>query len=486
MRVTVSKCDSDADADNFTANRTGAFRARQGAGGPTDGPRAERADNPDVVRRAVAGSAMGNCIEWYDFGVFGFMPAILGQVFFNASRPTEGALATFGVLAITFLIRPFGGFVFGPLGDRLGRQKVLALTIILMSGSTFCIGLLPSWHSVGPLAAILVIALRALQGFSAGGEYGGAATFIAEDAPMRRRGFYGSWLEFGTLTGFALGAGAVTLATLLLGREAMLDWGWRIPFLSAGPLGLIGLYLRTRLEDTPVFLEDQRRRRQDRAALAPVLARHWRSILHLIAIVVLLNVADYIILAYLETYLKDVIGIPGNAPLLIVLATILAMLVVIVPIGALSDHIGRKPVLIACCLGFMLLPVPAFTLMEGSAVSGNLVALAGGIAMLALPLVLFLAVVASTLPAMFPTEIRYGGFSIGYSISTAAFGGTAPFVVGSLTEITGNTLTPAFYLVGAALIAFAPILLLPETKRVSLHDIINSRTTRARSHRQAS
>ncbi|GAB2761599.1 MFS transporter [Amycolatopsis magusensis] len=445
--------------------------------------------DPKQIRKAVAGSAMGNCIEWYDFGVFGFMPAILGQVFFNASSTSEGALATFALLAVTFVIRPLGSFVLGPLGDKLGRQKVLALTVILMSGSTFVIGLLPSWETIGPAAAVLVILLRSLQGFSAGGEYGGAATFIAEYAPDRKRGFLGSWLEFGTLVGFFLGAGTVTLATVLLGNEAMADWGWRIPFLLAGPLGLVGLYLRNKLEDTPVFQEIEKTKQVSKSPLKELFSKHWRSILHLIGLVILLNVGDWMMFGYIETYLKDVLELEGHAPLLIVMSVILGMLVLIVPLGALSDRIGRKPILITCCAGFLVLPIPMFTLMENSKTETgvNVLMLGSGLALFGLCLVLFLSVVASTLPAMFPTQVRYGAFSIGYNTSTALFAGTAPFVVGSLVDATGNTLWPAFYLMAAAAIAAIPILLLPETAGVSLRGIVSSRIARrGHGHRTAS
>jgi MHS family proline/betaine transporter-like MFS transporter len=441
----------------------------------TEGPREAP---PEQIRKAVAGAAMGNCIEWYDFGVFGFMPAILGQVFFNASSTSEGALATFAVLAITFIVRPFGSFVFGPLGDKLGRQKILALTIILMSGSTFVIGLLPSYATIGPASAVILILLRVVQGFSAGGEYGGAATFIAEYAPERRRGFWGSWLEFGTLVGFAMGAGFVTLFTVIFGDDAMLSWGWRLPFLIAGPLGLIGLYLRTRLEDTPLFQELEKKKLVEKSPLQSLLKKHWTSILHLIGIVVLLNVADYIVITYLETYLKDTIGFTGNTPLLIILATIVFMLIVIVPVGILSDKIGRKPILLTSCAAFLVLPIPAFSIMEAAKDDRNGLQLGLGVVMIALPLVLFLAVVASTLPAMFPTEERYGGFSIGYSVSTAAFGGTASYIVSSLVSGTGNNMWPAYYLMGAAAIAAIPLLLLPETAKVSLRGIVNSRVAK--------
>ncbi|ANN21041.1 MFS transporter [Amycolatopsis orientalis] len=447
--------------------------AHQEKGEPAEAP-------PEQIRKAVAGAAMGNCIEWYDFGVFGFMPAILGQVFFNASSTSEGALATFAVLAITFIVRPFGSFVFGPLGDKIGRQKVLALTIILMSGSTFIIGLLPSYATIGPAAAVLLILLRTIQGFSAGGEYGGAATFIAEYAPARRRGFWGSWLEFGTLVGFAMGAGFVTIFTLILGDDAMREWGWRLPFLIAGPLGIVGLYLRNKLEDTPLFQEIEKKNQVEKSPLKALLKKHWTSILHLIGIVVMLNVADYIVITYLETYLKDVVGFSGHTPLLIILATIALMLVLIVPVGILSDRIGRKPILIASCASFLVLPIPAFSLMGAAADDRNAWQLMLGLVMIAVPLVLILAVLAATLPAMFPTQERYGGFSIGYSVSTAAFGGTASYVIGSLVTSTGDNLWPAYYLMGAAAIAAIPILLLPETAGVSLRGIVNSRIARRR------
>lgn len=445
--------------------------SHQEKGEPADVP-------PEKLRKAVAGAAMGNCIEWYDFGVFGFMPAILGQVFFNASSTSEGALATFAVLAITFIVRPFGSFVFGPLGDKIGRQKVLALTIILMSGSTFVIGLLPSYATIGPAAAVLLILLRTIQGFSAGGEYGGAATFIAEYAPAKRRGFWGSWLEFGTLVGFAMGAGFVTIFTVVLGDEAMREWGWRLPFLIAGPLGIVGLYLRNKLEDTPLFQEIEKKEQIEKSPLKTLLKKHWTSILHLIGIVVMLNVADYIVITYLETYLKDVVGFGGHTPLLIILATIALMLILIVPVGILSDRIGRKPILIASCASFLVLPIPAFSLMGAAADDQNGWQLMLGLVMIAIPLVLILAVLASTLPAMFPTQERYGGFSIGYSVSTALFGGTASYIIGSLVTSTGDNLWPAYYLMGAAAIAAIPILLLPETTGVSLRGIVNSRIAR--------
>src|SRR5947209_3767030 len=192
-----------------------------------------------TVRRAVAASAMGNCIEWFDFGVYsaGAITATIGRVFFPTHSSTAAVLASLAVFAGAFVVRPFGGFFFGPLGDKLGRQRVLAITIILMSGATFVIGVLPTYGTIGVAAPVLLVLARMVQGFSAGGEYAGAATFIAEYAPDGRRGFYGSWLEFGTLGGFVLGSGLVLTMNVLLAPAQMDGWGWRFPFLVALPRG---------------------------------------------------------------------------------------------------------------------------------------------------------------------------------------------------------------------------------------------------------
>ena len=206
-----------------------------------------------VLKRAVSAAALGNAMEWFDFGVYSYIVSTLSQVFFQELPENMRLIATFATFAIAFLVRPLGGMFFGPLGDRVGRQKVLAATMIIMAVSTFCIGLIPSYASIGIVAPILLLLARLVQGFSTGGEYGGAATFIAEYSPDRQRGFMGSWLEFGTLGGYVLGAALVTAITAAMSPEALLDWGWRIPFFIAGPLGLIGLYLRLKLEETPAF-----------------------------------------------------------------------------------------------------------------------------------------------------------------------------------------------------------------------------------------
>ncbi|GGQ46587.1 MHS family proline/betaine transporter-like MFS transporter [Actinomadura coerulea] len=444
--------------------------ARQGAdpgrGGEGAGPPEGAGPGEGAVRKAVIASAMGNCIEWFDFGVFsaGVMTSIIGTVFFPEDAGGSATLRSFALVAAAFLARPFGGMFFGPMGDRLGRKRVLAATIILMSGSTFVIGILPGYATIGLGAPLLLLGVRLVQGFSTGGEYGGAATMIAEYAPTKRRGFYGAFLEFGTLGGYIMGAGLVLLIDLSLSESAMHGWGWRIPFLIALPLGAVGLYVRTRIEDTPTFQHMEAEGRKARSPLKETLEYHWRTILRLIGIVVLLNVAVYTLLTFMPSYLVDFLDMDDTTSQLTTIGVEAAMMTVILPLGALSDRIGRKPLLIAAAVGFLVLSWPAFALMQTHDPAG----VAVGYAVIGGLLVLMLAVIGATFPAMFPTKVRYGAFAIGYNISTSLFGGTAAVLVGSLIDATGSNYVPAYYLMIVALVALLPIIRIPETAGVPI------------------
>lgn len=420
-----------------------------------------------TVRKAVAASAMGNAIEWFDFGVFtaGVMTTVVSNTYFP--KTDYGTTLALAMVAVAFVVRPFGGGFFGALGDKIGRRKVLATTILLMSGSTFLIGCLPGYASIGMASPILLLLIRLVQGFSTGGEYGGAATFMAEYAPTRKRGKLGSFLEFGTLSGYVLGAGLVLIFELLMGKDAFHAWGFRIPFLLALPLGLIGLYLRSKLEDTPAFVALEKSGHVAKSPLKEIFTRNWKMILNLIGIVFLLNVADYTLLTYMPTYFTDTLKLGDTESGLVVIGVELAMMCVIVPLGSLSDRIGRKPLLLTAAIGFVVLSWPAYSLMH----SKSTVALFLGFAIVAGLLVLMLAVIGSTFPAMFPTKARYGSFAIGYNISTSVFGGTAGVLLNSLVKATGDDYFPAYYMMLAGLIAIVPILLIPETARVPIHKI---------------
>jgi MHS family proline/betaine transporter-like MFS transporter len=403
--------------------------------------------------------------EWFDYGVYAYTAVYIGNTFFPSENQTASTLGSLLVFAVSFLIRPLGGMVWGPLGDRVGRQKVLATTILLMAGATFCVGLLPGYGTLGILAPIGLILLRMVQGFSTGGEYGGAATFMAEYAPDRKRGRLGSFLEFGTLAGFTLGATLVLVTELLVGSEAMADWGWRLPFLIAAPLGLIGLYLRSKLDETPVFRECVEAGNIDENTKTHLrdLLTYWKPLVLLMGLVVTLNIANYTLLAYMPTYLESEIGLTSRASLILIIIGQLAMMLVIPFSGALSDRVGRKTMWWISIAGLFVLSIPLFSLM-GTGFGAAIFAFA----VLGLLYVPQLSTISAMFPAMFPTHVRYAGFAIAYNVSTSLFGGTAPAVNQALINASGDKLMPAYYLMGACVIGAIALWFVPETRGCSI------------------
>jgi MHS family proline/betaine transporter-like MFS transporter len=410
-----------------------------------------------LLKRAVGAMALGNAMEWFDFGVYSYIAVTLGKVFFPSASPAAQLIATFGTFAAAFLVRPVGGMVFGPLGDRIGRQRVLAMTMIMMALGTFAIGLIPSYTTIGIFAPVLLLVARLVQGFSTGGEYGGAATFIAEFSTDKRRGFMGSFLEFGTLIGYVLGAGTVAVLTATLSNDALLSWGWRVPFLIAGPLGLVGLYIRMKLEETPAFKKQAEEREAEDKALPKqsfrqLLAQQWQPLLLCVGLVLIFNVTDYMALSYLPSYLSATLHF--------------------------NETIGRKPVMLFGCVGLFALSVPALLLIR----MGTVLPVFGGLMILGVLLSCFTGVMPSALPALFPTKIRYGALAIGFNISVSLFGGTTPLVTAWLVDHTGNLMMPAYYLMGASLIGIVSVLALRETARKPLLGSGPCVATRAEAH----
>ncbi|MDX2395533.1 glycine betaine/L-proline transporter ProP [Streptomyces sp. DK15] len=438
-------------------------------------PRLRRTDitvtDDRAVKRAVKAASLGNAMEWFDFGIYSYLAVTLGQVFFPSGSGTTQLLSSFATFAVAFLVRPLGGMFFGPLGDRWGRKRVLALTMILMAVGTFAIGLIPSHDAIGLWAPALLILFRMVQGFSTGGEYGGASTFIAEYAPDRRRGFFGSFLEIGTLAGYVGAAGLVTTLYAVLDDVQMLSWGWRVPFLVAGPLGLVGLYLRMRLDETPAFqkLEDGPAVRASEAAdgvetigkgdLARIFREQWRALVLCSCLVGAYGITDYMVLSYMPTYLSDELGYSETHGLLILLGVMVVLMLVLSRVGALSDRVGRKPVLMAGMAGFLVLSLPSFLLIG----QGGIPAVTAGMLMLGLSLVCLLGTMSAALPALFPTEVRYGSLSVGYNLSTSIFGGTTPLVITALIGWTGSNLMPAYYAMGAGLVGLVAVACMKET-----------------------
>ena len=425
------------------------------------------ASAPDArtLRRAIAASAVGNATEWFDYGIYAYGVAYISTALFpgETQEATLFALATF---AISFLVRPLGGFFWGPLGDRFGRKQVLAFTIMLMAAATFCVGLIPSYDDIGFWAPAILIALRMVQGFSTGGEYGGAATFMAEYAPDKSRGFYGSFLEFGTLAGFSFGALLMLGSSVMLGDDAMREWGWRLPFLIAAPMGLVGLYLRSRIEDTPVFREVEEAEAgigEHRTKIGELVLRYWRQLLVMSGLVIALNVVNYTLLSYMPTYLERRLGLTTQEALIVPIIGMLFMMLLLPFAGALSDRVGRKPLWWFSLIGLFALVVPLYHLMDASLV-GAIV----GFALLGLLYAPQLATISATFPAMFPTHVRFAGFAIAYNVATSIFGGTAPALNSWLISRTGDAAMPAYYMMAACVVGMIALLFTVETAGQSL------------------
>lgn len=420
---------------------------------------------PSPLHRAVGASALGNAVEWFDYGIYAYGLTYISAALFPGDTE-EAVLFALATFAISFLIRPLGGLFWGPLGDRIGRKSVLAMTILLMAGATFAVGLIPSYDTVGFWAPTLLVLLRMLQGFSTGGEYGGAATFMAEYAPDDRRGFYGSFLEFGTLAGFSLGAALMLGYSLHLGDAAMHEWGWRIPFLIAGPIGLVGMYLRSKMEDTPIFREEMAAAEERKPpGLGSLMRHHWRPLLVVGGLVVALNVVNYSLLSYMPTYLQRRIGLSSEQALLVPIIGMVFMMLFLPFAGALSDRIGRKPMWRWSLIGLLLFVVPLYMLI-GTGFAGAII----GFMALGLLYVPQLATISATFPAMFPTAVRFAGFAIAYNISTSLFGGTAPIVGSGLISLTGDPLMPAYYMMLACLVGLVALRFMPETAGRSLRE----------------
>lgn len=432
--------------------------AAQGAAGQPD------AVDKSVLHRAIAAAAMGNATEWFDYGVYAAVATYITANFFADGLESIGTMLG---LAVSFVLRPLGGFIWGPIGDRLGRKSVLALTIIFMSLATALIGVLPTQDQIGVWAPVLLILLRVCQGFTTGGEYGGAATFMAEYSPDDKRGHYGSFLEFGTLGGFVAGSGVVLILQTLTSEAFMHEWGWRIPFFIALPLGLIGLYLRSQLDESPVFQEilddDDQETKTMWENYKDLFSTHFKQVAIMFGMVTALNVAHYTLLTYQPTYLADTVGIEGSHATAVMFVGQVVMMALIPFFGTLSDKVGRKPMWWTSLIGLFIMAVPMYMLMRvgfGWAILAFVI--------LGLLFIPQLSTISATFPAMFPTTVRYAGFAISYNVATAAFGGTAPLVNDAVIGETGFTLFPAFFMMGACVIGMVAVWFLTETAGVSL------------------
>ncbi|MCF1597121.1 MFS transporter [Streptomyces muensis] len=393
---------------------------------------------PVRSRKALVAGSVGNFIEWYEFGVYGYFATIIAARFFTpeGGSEIEALVKTYASFALAFFFRPVGAAVFGRLGDRIGRRPVLILVITLMTGATTLIGVLPTYDTVGALAPWLLTLLRVLQGLSAGGEFGGAVSVMTEFAPPGRRGLYGSWQSFTVALGLLGGAGAAALLATVLTERQLGDWGWRLPFLLTLPLGLGALWLRLRLDETPAFREERETERPAGREVAGAIVLGAGRIMGWAA-------AGYTFLVVLPSYLQSTLDASFQQALVATVLANLGFAMTIVPAGWLSDRVGRRTVMLAGAALVVVLAVPLLNLLQDPGVSLTVkgVAVWGAGAVVGL--------MAGPGPAMlaelFPTNVRYTGLGLAYALSNAVFSGCAGLIITETIERTGNVDIPAYY-----------------------------------------
>ncbi|OZY58405.1 MFS transporter [Pseudomonas lundensis] len=423
-----------------------------------------------ALRRAATASFMGNFVEWFDYAAYGYLATIIALTFFPQTDAATGLLATFAVFALSFVVRPVGGLVWGHFGDKYGRRSALSWSILIMTVSTFCIGILPGYDLIGLWAPALLLLIRLVQGFSASGEYAGASAFLAEYAPEGKRGFYTSIVPASTAAGLLFGAVFVAALHEWMSVETLHEWGWRLPFLLAAPFGLVGRYIRMSLQDSPKFLEmEQRLEAKECATHAPIrelLTVHRRSVMIGIGATCLNAVAFYLLLSYMPTYLSMEMGMSERDSFIASTVSLATYIGLIFLMGKLSDRFGRKTMLVMASVLFLGLTFPLFSLLGNSSLIVIL--------MIQIAFGAILAMNDGTLPCflaeIFPTRVRFSGFAFSFNIANALFGGTAPFIATWLIHMTGNKMAPAWYLLAAAAVALVAMLASRETAHKALQD----------------
>lgn len=410
---------------------------------------AEDTEQTRKAKKATRAAVFGTFVEYYDFSVYGYVAATLAMVFFPSDDPTTGLLNTFLVFGSAFLVRPLGAVAFGWLGDKVGRRFSLIASITLMGAAATLIGLLPGYAQIGVWAPILLVVLRMLQGFSAGGEIGGAASYIREWAPPKRRALYISFLPSIAQFGKGLAAAIAGLAAATLTDPEMLSWGWRIPFLLALPLGIIGLYMRLSIEDSPEFESKKDAAEVKKGQPFAELLRDYRKPLaKVIMIAMVQNIGTYIGTVFIAAYFSSILGYSkGQASTIVLLAVILAAF--LIPLaGQLASQRGGKNVLRYAYLAYALVSIPSFMLMQQGSVNLAMAGLALGM----IPYALCQAGTYSVMPEFFPMHIRHTGVAFGHSVGAVIGGGSGPFLATWLIGATGNQTTPAFILCASGLL----------------------------------
>lgn len=416
------------------------------------------------MRKVIGAAGAGHFVEWFDFGLYGTLATVISLHFFKQGNDQAALLSAFAVFGAGFVMRPLGGLFFGSMGDRIGRKKTLATVVLITSGATAVMGLLPTWQAVGVVAPLLLVIVRLVQGFAAGGESSGATTLLAEYAPSNRRGFVSSFVDVFGFAAFVVGAGLVLTFTVLLGDDRLNSWGWRLLFTLALPLGIAGLYLRQRLEDTPEFQTVEKRGKLARSPLRTSLSSSWKALLFCVGFVIIKAVGHWVLQTFIPSYLQTDLGYSRVVSYAVTVIG-LAMICVLVPcFGLLSDKIGRRPVMMIGCVGFVVFTYPTLLLMD----AGSFAAATTAMCVLGVFMAAFDGAMSAAMAELFPTNIRYGSMAIAYNVPVAIFGGITPYFATFLIASTGNKFAPAFYVMGAAAVSLIVILRARETHRDQL------------------
>jgi MHS family proline/betaine transporter-like MFS transporter len=406
---------------------------------------------------AITAAVIGNVLEWYDFAVYGFMAGLIGKNFFPAGDEVTQLLAAFAVFGVGFLARPLGGIVIGRIGDVKGRKTALLITIFLMASGTVLIGIVPTYATIGIAGPILILLARLMQGFSAGGEWGGSTAFIVEWASESKRGFIGSFQQCSVSAGLLLGSGVAALVTTIATPATMESWGWRIPFLIGGLLGPVGMYMRRNIDETPAY-------KKAMAAPASLASGSeakplWLAV-QAFGFTVLWTVAFYIFLAYMPTFTRAYLKLSSAQALWSNTIGLFVLLVAIPPMGLLSDRVGRKPLLLACCAAFIVLPYPVFSWLLTGVSFGMVILVQIAVGLI---ISLFSGPGPAAISEIFPTKTRSTWMSTGYALSVAIFGGFAPYIATWLIKATGSPISPFYYVMAAAAVTTTVIAGLKET-----------------------
>ncbi len=413
-----------------------------------------------VIKAAVVGTV----VEYYDFGMYGYMATMIGAQFFVSHDPAAALLGTFAAFAVAFFLRVPGGIFFGHMGDKYGRKKALSWTILLMVAATVLMGLLPSYATLGVWATILLVLCRCLQGFAAGGELAGANAFVAESAPAKWRATQTSMVNTGTYLGSLIASLVALGINSMFSSEQVMDWAWRVPFLLSLPIGIIGVIIRNKMEDTPQFEQLEEKGEIAKLPIKELLSTSKVNLIKIIGLGALITGGYYIASVYAATYLQTV----GHfTPQVAFLSTSLALIlgVITLPIaGYCADRFGRKPVIFTGSVGAVLLGVPMFMLMSGGVVWQAIVA--QSTLFICVSIVNGASYVAYA--EMLKASVRYSGLALGNNVTNMFLGGTAPFIATLLITMTGNTMAPAGYFVFCALLTLITVFFIKETKGVEL------------------